>query len=103
MADFDIDSVTRMLGRERDQEVTGLHYEATAGKPLPLEVPPAPAATKGPEASVGRDMAPAVAADRGAPRVGPAPATSIPSPGGAPRVGGHVQGCSHEQGPSMDR
>ncbi|OLO48177.1 hypothetical protein BKH31_02815 [Actinomyces oris] len=39
----------------------------------------------------------------GAPRVGPAPATSVPSPGGAPRVGGHVQGRSHEQGPSMDR
>ena len=75
----------------------------TAGKPLPLEAPPAPAATKGPAASVGRDVAPAVAVDRGAPRVGPAPATSVPSPGGAPRVGGHVQGRSHEQGPSMDR
>lgn len=75
----------------------------TAGKPLPLEAPPAPAATKEPAASVGRDMAPAVAADRGAPRVGPAPATSVPSPGGAPRVGGHVQGRSHEQGPSVDR
>lgn len=75
----------------------------TAGKPLPLEAPPAPAATKEPAASVGRDMAPAVAADRGAPRVGPAPAASVPSPGGAPRVGGHVQGHSHEQGPSMDR
>ena len=75
----------------------------TAGKPLPLEAPPAPAATKGPAASVGRDMATAVAADRGAPRVGSAPATSVPSPGGAPRVGGHVQGRSHEQGPSMDR
>lgn len=75
----------------------------TAGKPLPLEAPPAPAATKEPAASVGRDMAPSVAADRGAPRVGPAPATSVPSPGGAPRVGGHVQGHSHEQGPSMDR
>ena len=75
----------------------------TAGKPLPLEAPPAPAATREPAASVGRDMAPAVAADRGAPRVGPAPATSVPSPGGAPRVGGHVQGRSHEQGPSMDR
>lgn len=75
----------------------------TAGKPLPLEAPPAPAATKEPAASVGRDVAPAVAVDRGAPRVGPAPATSVPSPGGAPRVGGHVQGRSHEQGPSMDR
>ena len=75
----------------------------TAGKPLPLEAPPAPAATKGPAASVGRDVAPAVAVDRGAPRVGPAPATSVPSPGGAPRVGGHVQGRSHEQGPSVDR
>ena len=75
----------------------------TPGKPLPLEAPPAPAATKEPAASVGRDMAPAVAADRGAPRVGPAPATSVPSPGGAPRVGGHVQGHSHEQGPSVDR
>lgn len=75
----------------------------TAGKPLPLEAPPAPASTKEPAASVGRDMAPAVAADRGAPRVGPAPATSVPSPGGAPRVGGHVQGRSHEQGPSVDR
>lgn len=75
----------------------------TAGKPLPLEAPPAPAATKEPAASVGRDVAPAVAADRGAPRVGPAPATSVPSPGGAPRVGGHVQGRSHEQGPSVDR
>ena len=75
----------------------------TAGKPLPLEAPPAPAATKAPEASVGRDMAPSVAADRGAPRVGPAPAASVPSPGGAPRVGGHVQERSHEQGPSMDR
>ncbi len=75
----------------------------TAGKPLPLEAPPAPAATREPAASVGRDMAPAVAADRGAPRVGPAPAASVPSPGGAPRVGGHVQGRSHEQGPSMDR
>ena len=75
----------------------------TAGKPLPLEAPPAPAATKRPAASVGRDVAPAVAVDRGAPRVGPAPATSVPSPGGAPRVGGHVQGRSHEQGPSMDR
>ena len=75
----------------------------TAGKPLTLEAPPAPAATKGPAASVGRDVAPAVAVDRGAPRVGPAPATSVPSPGGAPRVGGHVQGRSHEQGPSMDR
>ena len=122
--DINIDSVTRMLGREPDQEINGLHYEAvdraaeasglsseelgqldgyTAGKPLPLEAPPAPAATKEPAASVGRDMAPAVAADRGAPRVGPAPATSVPSPGGAPRVGGHVQGRSHEQGPSMDR
>ena len=39
----------------------------------------------------------------GAPRVGPAPATSVPSPGGAPRVGGHVQGRRHEQGPSVDR
>lgn len=75
----------------------------TPGKPLPLEAPPAPAATKEPAASVGRDVAPAVAADRGAPRVGPAPATSVPSPGGAPRVGGHVQGHSHEQGPSVDR
>ena len=75
----------------------------TAGKPLPLEAPPAPAATKEPAASVGRDVAPSVAVDRGAPRVGPAPATSVPSPGGAPRVGGHVQGRSHEQGPSMDR
>lgn len=75
----------------------------TAGKPLPLEAPPAPTATKEPAASVGRDVAPAVAADRGAPRVGPAPATSVPSPGGAPRVGGHVQGRSHEQGPSVDR
>ena len=75
----------------------------TAGKPLPLEAPPAPAATKEPAASVGRDVAPAVAVDRGAPRVGPAPATSVPSPGGAPRVGGHVQGRSHEQGPSVDR
>lgn len=75
----------------------------TAGKPLPLEAPPAPAAMKEPAASVGRDMAPSVAADRGAPRVGPAPATSVPSPGGAPRVGGYVQGRSHEQGPSMDR
>lgn len=75
----------------------------TAGKPLPLEAPPVPTATKEPAASVGRDMAPAVAADRGAPRVGPAPATSVPSPGGAPRVGGHVQGRSHEQGPSVDR
>lgn len=75
----------------------------TPGKPLPLEAPPAPAATKEPVASVGRDVAPAVAADRGAPRVGPAPATSVPSPGGAPRVGGHVQGHSHEQGPSVDR
>ena len=75
----------------------------TPGKPLPLEAPPAPAATREPAASVGRDMAPAVAVDRGAPRVGPAPSTSVPSPGGAPRVGGHVQGRSHEQGPSMDR
>ena len=75
----------------------------TAGKPLPLEAPPAPAATKEPAASVGRDVAPAVAVDRGAPRVGSAPATSVPSPGGAPRVGGHVQGRSHEQGPSVDR
>lgn len=75
----------------------------TAGKPLPLEAPPAPADTKEPAASVGRDTAPSVAADRGAPRVGPAPATPVPSPGGAPRVGGHVQGRSHEQGPSMDR
>lgn len=75
----------------------------TAGKPLPLEAPPAPTATREPAASVGRDMAPAVAVDRGAPRVGPAPATSVPSPGGAPRVGGHVQGRSHEQGPSVDR
>ena len=147
MADFDIDSVTRVLGREPDQEINGLHYEAvdraaeaselsseelrrladtpeihdlvnqrrealsmnqvtvdrfqryTAGKPLPLEAPPAPAATREPAASVGRDMA----ADRGAPRVGPAPATSVPSPGGAPRVGGHVQGRSHEQVPSVDR
>ena len=39
----------------------------------------------------------------GAPRVGPAPATSVLSLGGAPRVGGHVQGRSHEQVPSMDR
>lgn len=75
----------------------------TAGKPLPLEAPPAPAATRESAASVGRDVAPAVAADRGAPRVGPAPATSVPSPGGAPSVGGHVQGRSHEQGPSVDR
>lgn len=75
----------------------------TAGKPLPLEAPPAPAATKESATSVGRDMAPAVAADRGAPRVGPAPATSVPSPGGAPSVGGHVQGRSYEQGPSVDR
>ena len=75
----------------------------TDGKPLPLEAPPAPAATREPAVSVGRDMTPAVAADRGAPRVGPAPATSVPSPGGAPRVGGHVQGRSHEQGPSVDR
>lgn len=75
----------------------------TDGKPLPLEAPPGPAATKGPEASVGRDMAPSVAVDRGAPRVGPAPAASVPSPGGAPRVGGHTQGRSHEQRPSMDR
>ena len=75
----------------------------TAGKPLALEAPPAPAATKEPAASVSRDMAPSVTADRGAPRVGPAPATSVPSPGGAPRVGGHVQGRSHEQGPSVDR
>lgn len=78
----------------------------TPGKPLPLEAPPAPAATKGPDASAGRDMAPSMAADRGAPRVGPAPATSVPSPGGAPRVGGHVQGHDgHEQslsvGPSL--
>lgn len=75
----------------------------TPGKPLPLEAPPAPAATKEPAASVGRDMVPSVAADRGAPRVGPVPAASVPSPGGAPRVGGHVQGRSHEQVPSMDR
>lgn len=76
----------------------------TAGKPLPLEAPPAPVATKEPAASVGRDMAPAVSADRGAPRVGPAPATSVPSPGGAPRVGGHGQAQhGHSQRPSMDR
>lgn len=75
----------------------------TDGKRLPLEAPQAPVATKDPEVSVGRDMAPSVAVDRGAPRVGPAPATSVPFPGGAPRVGGHVQGRSHEQGPSMDR
>ena len=57
----------------------------TPGKPLPLEAPPALAATKGPDASAGRDMAPSIsmAADRGAPRVGPAPATSVPSPVGA--------------------
>ena len=29
--------------------------------------------------------------------------TSVPSLSGAPRVGGHVQGRSHEQGPSVDR
>ena len=28
MADIDIDSVTRMLGRDQDQEINGLHYEA---------------------------------------------------------------------------
>ena len=72
----------------------------TPGKPLPLEAPPAPAATKEPAASVGRDMA----ADRGAPRVGPAPAASVPSPGGAPRGGGHAQAQhGHSQRPSMDR
>lgn len=76
----------------------------TAGKPLPLEAPPAPVATKGPEALVGRDVAPSVAVDRGAPRVGPAPAASVPSPGGAPRVGGHAQAQhGHSQRPSMDR
>lgn len=76
----------------------------TDGKRLPLEAPPAPAATKGPEASVGRDMSPSVAVDRGAPRVGPAPAASVPSPGGAPRVGGHAQvQHGHSQRPSMDR
>ena len=95
------------LSRLQQQRVFNAEYLQldgyTAGKPLPLEAPPAPAATKEPAASVGRDMAPSVAADRGAPRVGPAPATSVPSPGGAPRVGGHVQGHSHEQGPSMDR
>ena len=95
------------LSRLQQQRVFNAEYLQldgyTAGKPLPLEAPPAPAATKEPAASVGRDVAPAVAVDRGAPRVGPAPATSIPSPGGAPRVGGHVQGRSHEQGPSMDR
>ena len=95
------------LSRLQQQRVLNGEYfhidGYTAGKPLPLEAPPAPAATKEPAASVGRDMAPAVAADRGAPRVGPAPATSVPSPGGAPRVGGHVQGRSHEQGPSVDR
>lgn len=92
------------LQQQRTFNAGFVHIDGyTAGKPLPLEAPPAPAATKEPAASVGRDMAPAVAADRGAPRVGPAPATSVPSPGGAPRVGGHVQGRSHEQGPSVDR
>ena len=52
----------------------------TAGKPLPLEAPPAPAATKEPAASVGRDMAPAVAADRGAPRWGRRPLPRSPPP-----------------------
>ena len=51
---------------------------------------------------VGHELRTSIA-DQGAPRVGPAPATSVPSPGGAPRVGGHVQGRSHEQGPSVDR
>ena len=95
------------LSRLQQQRVFNAEYLQldgyTAGKPLPLEAPPAPAATKEQAASVGRDVAPSVAVDRGAPRVGPAPATSVPSPGGAPRVGGHVQGHSHEQGPSVDR
>ena len=37
----------------------------TPGKPLPLEAPQAPVATKDPEVSVGRDMSPSVAAERG--------------------------------------
>ena len=90
-------------GQEPSAELRAESEEHLAAAKQALEAPPAPAATKEPATSVGRDMAPAVAVDRGAPRVGPAPAASVPSPGGAPRVGGHVQGRSHEQGPSMDR
>ena len=75
----------------------------TAGKPLPLEAPPAPEATKQPGPGIVRDVSPSVDTGRDVPRVGPAPAASAPSPGGAPRVGGHVQGRSHEQRPAMDR
>lgn len=64
----------------------------TAGKPLPLEAPPAPAATKEPAASVGRDVAPAVAVDRGAPRVGPAPADNFPDSGVVLEPQQHVLG-----------
>lgn len=76
----------------------------TPDEPLPLEAPPVPEATKGPGVSaVGRDVRPSVETGRDVHRVGPAPAASVPSPGGAPRVGGHVQGRSHEQRPAMDR
>lgn len=55
------------------------------------------------ERVVGREMRTSIAG-RDVPRVGSAPAASVPSPGGAPRVGGHAQAQhGHSQRPSMDR
>lgn len=96
------------LSRLQQQRVFNAeHFQLdgyTPDEPLPLEAPPVPEATKGPGVSaVGRDVRPSVETGRDVHRVGPAPAASVPSPGGAPRVGGHVQGRSHEQRPAMDR
>jgi len=97
------------LSRLQQQRVFNAeHFQIdgyTPGKPLPLEAPPVPEATKGPGVSaVGRDVRPSVETGRDVHRVGPAPAASVPSPGGAPRVGGHAQAQhGHSQRPSMDR
>ena len=97
------------LSRLRQQRVFNAEHLQldgyTDGKPLPLEAPPVPEATKGPGVSaVGRDVRPSVETGRDVHRVGPAPAASVPSPGGAPRVGGHAQAQhGHSQRPSMDR
>lgn len=79
-----------------------IHTEHVGGPVLTEVQLIAVAAQLSAERSVGHEMRTSIAG-RDVPRVGPAPAASVPSPGGAPRVGGHVQGRSHEQGPSVDR
>ena len=80
-----------------------IHTEHVGGPVLTEVQLIAVAAQLSAERSVGHEMRTSIAG-QGVPRLGPAPATSVPSPGGAPRVGAHAHGQhAHGQRPSMDR